>query len=189
MTSVAVLESGPDGRRRWAFPHHVVGQTAYRVDLFIRAGTVGVAVETKDAFWGEGEPAPFTWRSYDVLRLTPIASWHSVDLYFEPGGAFAGWYVNFQTPLERTAAGFRMCDLELDIWVEPDRSWAWKDREEFERLVGEGRITQAQRAAVERDAVDVIERIGLARAPFDDRSTTWHPGASLAPLVLDDWDP
>src|SRR3954453_13089395 len=182
MSRVAVLESGPHGRRRWAFPHHVVGETADGVDLFIRAGTVGVAVESKEAFWGDGPLGSFTWHSYDVLRRTPASSWHSVEMFFEPDGTFAGWYVNFQTPLERTAAGYRMCDLELDIWVEPDRSWEWKDREAFEQLIRECHISQSQRAAVGREADSVFGRIHPADPPFDESPPAWRPHPSLVAL-------
>jgi hypothetical protein len=185
MTRAVVLQSGPHGRRRWAFPHHLVREHAGGVELFIRAGTTGVAISSKEEFWGDGDPAPATWHSYDVLRLTPYGAWHSVDLFFEPGGAFAGWYVNFQTPLGRMPAGFAMCDLELDIWVEPDRTWQWKDRDAFEELAAEGRVTRAQRDAVEAEAAAMIRRVEAASPPFDGSRGSWRPDPGWGPLALE----
>lgn len=156
------------------------------MQLLVRVGTLGVAIGSKEEFWGGGEARPFTWHSYDVLRLTPWRAWHSVDLFFDPADGFAGWYVNFQTPLRRTAVGFHMCDLELDIWVEPGRSWEWKDREAFGELVEDGHISPAQRGTVESEAERVIERIARASAPFDGSWDGWRPDPSWRPLALED---
>src|SRR3546814_10598750 len=38
-------------------------------------------------------------------------------------------------PYRRTARGFQTMDLMLDIVVELDRSWKWKDVEDFEALL------------------------------------------------------
>jgi uncharacterized protein DUF402 len=121
-----------------------------------------------------------------VLRLTSWRAWHSVDLFFEPAGAFAGWYVNFQTPLERTPVGFRTCDLELDLVVSSDRAWEWKDREAFYQLVSEGHISAAERAAVEAEAAVAIERIRAGVAPFHGCWDDWRPDPSWGPLLLED---
>ena len=52
---------------------------------------------------------------------------------------FAHWYVNLEEHGVRwddgSVAGVDVVDQDLDILVEPDRSWRWKDEEEFvERL-------------------------------------------------------
>ncbi|GAA1812890.1 hypothetical protein GCM10009835_35710 [Planosporangium flavigriseum] len=54
-------------------------------------------------------------------------------------GGFTGWYVNLEESGVRwddgDLAGVDIVDQELDICVEPDRSWLWKDEHELaERL-------------------------------------------------------
>jgi Protein of unknown function (DUF402) len=174
-----------DGVLRWAFPHYVVIDRADLVALYIPVGSTGLATASREQFWGEADPAPFEWHSHDVLRLTPVGAWHSVDLFFTPGSGFAGWYVNFQAPLERIPSGFVTCDLELDIWVEPDRAWSWKDRVEFEQSVDLGRITSREAAAIESDARRVIARCEAADAPFGDEWIGWRPDAGWGAEALE----
>src|SRR6266576_1740450 len=45
---------------------------------------------------------------------------------------------NFQRPYRRTTIGIEAMDLMLDLVVEPDRSWRWKDKHELETLVRRG---------------------------------------------------
>ena len=44
------------------------------------------------------------------------------------------WYVNLQAPIHRTSRGILVQDYALDIAVEPDMSWSWKDEDEFGEL-------------------------------------------------------
>ena len=41
-----------------------------------------------------------------------------------------GWYVNLQLPFRRTELGFETMDLVLDLIVDPDGSWRWKEDED-----------------------------------------------------------
>jgi protein associated with RNAse G/E len=38
-----------------------------------------------------------------------------------------GWYVNLQCPFRRTEVGIEAMDLMLDVVVDPDGTWRWKD--------------------------------------------------------------
>ena len=73
-----------------------------------------------------------------------------------------------------------MCDLELDIWVEPDRSWRWKDRDEYRELIERGLVTAAEAAAVEADAERWWRASSAADPPFDD---SWSRLAARSGLV------
>jgi hypothetical protein len=174
-----------DGALRWAFPHYLVAESADLVSLFIPVGSTGLAPAGRGAVWDDSPPRPHRWHSYDVLRLTPVGAWHSVDCFYRQGEGFAGWYVNFQAPIARTAVGFATCDLDLDIWIEPDRSWQWKDRDEFADAVRLGHITDAEAATVEAEAALVIERCERGEAPFDGAWTDWRPDPSWCAVALD----
>jgi hypothetical protein len=43
--------------------------------------------------------------------------------------------VNLQEPFRRSQFGFETMDLALDVIVEADRSWRWKDEDELETFV------------------------------------------------------
>ena len=92
-----------------------------------------------------------------------------------PGGEHYGWYVNLQEPFTRTSEGFDWMDLMLDILVEPDRSWRWKDEDEFAALIDAELIDEDGVASV-RSAADVaIARLTAGAAPFDDSWLEWQP--------------
>jgi hypothetical protein len=173
-----------DGALRWAFPHHLVIDRDDLVALYVPIGSTGLAVSSREEFWGASPPASSVWHSHDVLRLTPVGAWHSVDIFFAPGGVFRGWYVNFQSPIVRIGAGFAIADLELDIWVAPDGHWTWKDRAEFAESVELGRITRQEAAAVELEARRVIDGCESGEPPFDHEWAGWRPDPAWTPRAL-----
>jgi hypothetical protein len=173
---VVVLEARRNGGPvRWAFPHYVVEDRGDRVALYLPIGTEGLVPADRDAVLRGDPPVPHVWHSLHVLRLIRPGAWHDVWRCFESDGSFAGWYVNFQVPLKRQGQRLVMCDLELDIWVEPDRSWRWKDRDEYRDLIERGWVTADEAAAVAADAERVVARIEAGDPPFDDERADWRP--------------
>src|SRR5439155_12724837 len=77
--------------------------------------------------------SPATWTGPGVLILTLPEVAHAVWWFFTGSGRFARWYVNLQEPAARwndgDLAGADTEDHALDVWVEPDRSWRWKDED------------------------------------------------------------
>lgn len=171
-----VLEARRNGGPvRWAFPHYVVEHRHDLVALYLPIGTEGLVPADREAVLRGDPPVPHVWHSLHVLRLIRPGAWHDVWRCFESGGSFAGWYVNFQVPVTRRGERLIMCDLELDIWVEPDRSWRWKDRDEYRDLIERGWVTAAEAAAVAADAERVVPRIEAGDPPFDDGRAGWRP--------------
>jgi predicted RNA-binding protein associated with RNAse of E/G family len=60
--------------------------------------------------------------------------------------------VNIQEPFRRTDVGYDTQDLELDIIVRADGSWALKDDDVLEQRIAEGRFTSEQIADVRDEA-------------------------------------
>jgi hypothetical protein len=116
---------------------------------------------------------------WDVSTLWLIEphSWHATWVSFLPDGSHLGWYVNFQEPLQRTANGIQAMDLMLDILVSPDRTWHWKDLDEFDAVVAAGLYSDATVRAVGEEAQSVIARIQTQSAPFDEQWLKWRPPA------------
>ena len=73
--------------------------------------------------------------------------------------ATIGWYVNLQQPLRRTPLGFEAMDMMLDVVVEPDLTWRWKDEDEFADLLDRGLVDAATGDRVRREGEAVIGRV------------------------------
>jgi predicted RNA-binding protein associated with RNAse of E/G family len=87
---------------------------------------------------------------------------------------FLSSYVNFETPVVRTADGVDVNDLQLDIVIEPDGEWRWKDVQDLAPSLASGRITQDELLAVLAEAAHVAELLDRGDrwwAPWDE----WSP--------------
>lgn len=136
-----------------------------------------------------------TWRGPGVLRLFPPGADHSVWFFRTDEGAFQGWYVNLEERAIRwddgAVAGIDVVDQDLDIVVAPDRSWQWKDEDEFaERLALPAHYWVPDEAAVWAEGRRVIKMIEAGDFPFDGAWTDFRPDPSWpTPMVLPDgWD-
>ena len=102
------------------------------------------------------------WKWSRVLMLARPDEWCSIwGFWGEDGGEPKAWYVNLEEPMQRSHAGFDTRDLQLDLVVMPDLTWAWKDEPEFAEMCDLGLITpdeaNAARAEGER-VIDLVER-------------------------------
>ncbi|MET9772930.1 DUF402 domain-containing protein [Streptomyces sp. NPDC006367] len=129
------------------------------------------------------------WSGTGVLKLARPGEPWSVWLFWERGWRFKNWYVNLEEPLARWAGGVDSEDHFLDISVHPDRSWHWRDEDEFaqarqDRLVDD-RLAERVRAAG-RAAVAGIRAWG---SPYTDGWEQWRPDPSwTVPSLPGDWD-
>jgi hypothetical protein len=169
-------------------PVTVVEDTAYRImhvlvdgtDYLRRVradGSPGRRVFAPEELNDEGTRlAREQWRGSSRLIATRPEQAHAVFLKFRPRTwEFTGWYVNLQEPLQRTGRGFTTRDQFLDIVVDPDLSWRWKDEDELAEAVELGRLTDTQAQAIRREGERAIVDIEARRWPFDGSLTTWRP--------------
>jgi predicted RNA-binding protein associated with RNAse of E/G family len=124
-----------------------------------------------------------TWQGPGILKFLPPDVDHSVWFFFDDDGRFADWYVNLEERAVRwddgDVAGVDTVDQDLDIVVAPDRTWQWKDEEEFaERLALPERYWVPDEAAVWAEGRRVIKRIEAAEFPFDGTWTDFVPDPS-----------
>jgi Protein of unknown function (DUF402) len=130
-----------------------------------------------------------TWRDNDILVLRPHDGWHSIWWFFENGG-FVGWYVNLETPGTRHENAIDLTDLVLDVWVEPDRTWEWKDEDEMAARIGNPAYFDAEQAAAVRAEGERLIKLAEAGAfPFDGTHVDFRPDPRWPiPALPDDWD-
>jgi Protein of unknown function (DUF402) len=96
-------------------------------------------------------------------------------LWTGAGRRFSGWYINFQDPFRRTADGFDSLDHVVDLVLGVDGRYQWKDVEEFEQFVAEGRFTTAEARAIRVEAARVAADLGQGRRWWDDGYASWSP--------------
>ena len=178
------------GKVRRASPHVVIEDSPELVVLHIDAGTpAALAVSDGRPIRGQADRdwalRREVWHSYRVLRLIRWGDAYSLELFWRQGDhSFAGWYVNLQQPLRRSRLGFDTDDLVLDIWIEPDGSWTWKDADELAEAVRLGRFTEAEAEEIRCEG----ERVVAAR-PWPTGWEDWRPDAGWElPELPAGWD-
>jgi hypothetical protein len=121
------------------------------------------------------------WKGSDVMIWMPDQRPYSV-WWFWNDGSFLGWYVNLEDPYVRWAdrgcAGVDTSDHALDVWVEPDHTWRFKDSDEFQARVGHPLYwTAAQAARIQATGEELTRLAEAARFPFDGTWTGFRPDA------------
>ena len=146
-------------------------QTTLFVAPFVRCGVAiddaGVELRFPDRPWhlyarerGDFGVLSFAWPD------TP----YSILLLSEPDGSPRGWYVNLQTPLQRTSIGFDTVDHLLDVLIPMDRSsWAWKDEDELGRGDRAGALHRSRRRLAPLTGASAPSNIWS----FGNRRSTW----------------
>ena len=127
------------------------------------------------------------WLWNRVLRTIRFGERHSLDLFWDDdSGDFVGWYVNLQTPLRRSRLGFDTTDHALDVWVEPDRQWRWKDEADLATCVELGLFTAHEAAEIRAEGERVIAALPeLIPTGWED----WRPDpAWQLPELPAGWD-
>jgi hypothetical protein len=173
----------------WAIPHIVVFDDGDAVGLYAAPGTPMLGPSAPDSasdrWWmarladGDHGLSEMTWEHNHVLRLLSPHVEHNVELYWsDPAWEFLAWYVNLQTPFERSQQGFDKRDQALDIVVTPDRHWSWKDEEHVEALLELGYFDLGEVERMRAEGQRVITRVEEWGAPFCDGWEKWRPEAN-----------
>jgi hypothetical protein len=180
-------------------PVTVVQDTSELLAVWMAPGTVCVKPVLRDGTPVHREPLAtrYTkprstirspWFGTGVLKLARPGQPWSVWLFWEPDWRFKNWYVNLEEPLSRWSHGVDSEDHFLDIAVYPDRSWEWKDEDEFAQAQCAGLMDagQAERVRVAgRAAVELITAWG---PPFADGWEDWRPDPAWpTPVLPADW--
>ena len=128
---------------------------------------------------------------WDVSNLWLLreGDWHAVWVSYLETGEHWGWYVNLQEPFRRSERGIQTMDLMLDILVDGDRAWRWKDEADFEMLVTHQLWDAESVSSVRREAAKVIGKVERGDPPFDRTWLEWRPEDVWPPPRLPEgWD-
>ncbi len=166
-------------------------QTTLFVAPFVRCG---VAIDDADV---ELRFPDRPWHLYvrergdfGVLSFAWPDTPYSVLLLSGPDGTPRGWYVNLQTPLQRTPIGFDTVDHLLDVLIPLDRSsWTWKDEDELAEGIALGLFTEVDAAWLRYWGERAVEHVLLRLPPFDEDWEDWRPDPSWpSPQLPPGWD-
>lgn len=129
------------------------------------------------------------WRWAELLIIVRPGENRATWVRWSADGVFQGWYVNLQSMLTRTWLGFDFRDHQLDVIVDPDRSWKWKDRDELDLAVSQGRMTPVAGRAVLNEGKRAVDEIEGPGGLYAEGWENWRPDAKLArPQMREDWD-
>ena len=187
----ALFRSVYRGRVRWVMPHVIVDETPELAVLYVPPGTRGRRPhrpfiddpsQLHTLRWNHVE---HIWTGSHALRLLRPGAAHCLYLFWaEDDWAFQGWYVNLQAPFRRTPCCFDTRDHALDVVVEPDGTWRWKDEEHLELATHLGAFTEEEATEIRAEGERVI-----AAWPFPTGWEGWRPGPAWpAPSLPDGWD-
>jgi predicted RNA-binding protein associated with RNAse of E/G family len=182
------------GRLWSARPMTVVEDRGDRVALWLPYGTRWMAPVTRGERivtcleFGDWVLDERRW-DLSSIWLLPADARHSVLVSWLPDGDFFGWYVNLQTPFTRTARGLQWMDLMLDVVIDPDRGWRWKDEDELQAAVDRDLISRGEASALRAEAESVIAQLEANAPPFSEPWPDWRPDPAWAvPSLRDGWD-
>ncbi len=109
-----------------------------------------------DRWVGDDPPIPGVWREHHVLSVTRRSDAHSMWLMWSEAWEFRCWYVQLQSPIVRTPTGIETMDHALDMIIEPDGTWHWKDEDDFAVAQDLGVFTPVEAAKVRAEGERVI---------------------------------
>jgi len=131
----------------------------------------------------------------DALMLHPHDGDYSLWLFFDSTGGLLRWYVNLERPATRwrdeALCGVDTIDYDLDVIVAPDRTWQWKDEDEFaSRLLHPQHYWVDDEAAVRAEGERLVKLAEAGEFPFDGTMTSYRPDLSWSvPVDMPDgWD-
>jgi hypothetical protein len=117
--------------------------------------------------YGAGTLSLRTWQRHSALLLHPPGAAHSVWWFFRDG-AFTNWYVNLESPVERRSDGIDIVDHHLDIVIAPDRTWRWKDEDEFAAAIDQpGFWTTEEAGEIRAEGERAVTAIEAGHFPYD----------------------
>ena len=126
---------------------------------------------------------------YRVLSFAwPDVAHAVLGLWERATDRFAGWYVNLQTPLRRTAFGFDTIDHFLDVEISPDlETWTWKDEDELAEAQRLGLLSPGDVVSIRAESERALERLERRQPPFDRDWSRWRPDPNwVEPRLPDD---
>lgn len=112
------------------------------------------------------EMGAWVWQRTTRLAVMYADRWFSIAPIWDERREFRGWYVNFQLPFTRTVDGIDTSDLHIDLVVEPDLTYRWKDEDEYALAIRLGLVPDDWQQAIESAREQALEMVERRDGPF-----------------------
>lgn len=123
-----------------------------------------------------GQHEDWTWIGNRRLLLWRSHEWFVVSLFWHDGDdTFLGWYVDILEPLRHTPVGFDTRDLILNVVIEPDRRWRWKDEDELVWCAENRLLAPYDAESIGRVAERAVNVLEAGDPLFTDEWIAWRP--------------
>lgn len=118
------------------------------------------------------------WRGTGILKIAPTGVPWSVWVFWDDDWNHLFWYANLEDVHVRDEVGILTQDHTLDVVIRPDFATEWKDEDELEAAIANGRFTEADAATFKADARAVEDVVGRRGVPFRELWQDWRPDPS-----------
>ena len=155
-----------------------------------RTGDNSLGSRWDESLKGDWNLREFPWETNRFLFLIWPKKFYSIYLIWNHEcDDLVCHYVNFQIPCQRSRVGFDTYDLELDIVINPDLTWRWKDVEDYQDGISTGCIRPDWVNGIEQARDEVFTLLEKRAYPFDGSWLDWKPSTSHSPGRLPPgWD-
>jgi protein associated with RNAse G/E len=132
----------------------------------------------------------YLWRTNRLLLLLEPEKYYSIMHFWDDASSqFKCYYVNFQVPFTRSHCGIDTLDLDLDIIINPDLSFEWKDEDDYQTAIDHGIIFPEWIQGIEAAKHEIFDKLERHQYPFDGTWLNWMPEPDWSPPKLPaDWD-
>lgn len=132
----------------------------------------------------------YSWRTNRLLLLLEPENYYSTILFWNhESGEFLCYYINFQLPFQRSHCGVDTLDLDLDLIVNPDFSYEWKDVDDYQKAIENEIIFPKWIEGIEEAKHGIFERLEKRQYPYDGSWLDWIPDSGWSPPKLpENWD-
>ena len=132
----------------------------------------------------------YTWHTNRLLLILEPNTYYSTIYFWDhESNKFLCYYINFQIPFKRNHSSIETLDLELDIIINPDFSYEWKDLEDYQMAIEKGVVTQEDIQGIDEEKARIFERVERRQYPFDGSWLDWKPDLGWEPPRLpENWD-
>ena len=132
----------------------------------------------------------YAWRTNRLLILLVPDTYYSTMFFWRAdSNDFLLYYINFQLPFQRSHCGIDTLDLDLDLIINPDFSFRWKDEDDYQKAIDHEVIMPEWTQAIEIAKNEIFNKLEKRQYPYDGSWLNWMPDPNwLPPKLPKNWD-
>ncbi len=155
-----------------------------------RYGDYSLGTRWQEARGNSWKLRTFPWETNRFLILLEPPKYYACFLIWDQAtDQFKCYYINFQLPYRRSHCGYDSLDLDLDLVIDPQLNWKWKDEADYQEAIREGGIRADWVKAIEETQSEIFDKLQKRCYPFDGTWLDWRPDPSWSPPRLPDrWE-